>query len=117
MRRLIGAIAMCLLSFPALCQSTSKYRVATIMEAKTHPAAEHSSSDPTSYDVAVKVDDTIYVVLYTPPLGELPPKYVVGRELLVLVGKDIITYNDILGCSLQVPIESRRPVAEPKQTK
>ena len=116
-RRLIGVIALCLLSFPALCQSTSKYQVATIMEAKTHQAAEHSSSDPTSYDVSVKVDDTIYVVLYTPPLGELPPKYVVGRELLVLVGKDTITYNDILGCSLQVSIESRRPVIEPKQSK
>ena len=27
MRKLIGVIALCLLTFPALCQSTSKYQV------------------------------------------------------------------------------------------
>ena len=61
--------------------------------------------------------DTIYVVLYTQPLGEIPAKYATGRELLVLVGKNTITYNDILGRSHQVPIESQRPVTEPKQSK
>ena len=57
------------------------------------------------------------VVLYTPPLGELPPKYAAGRELLVLVGKNTITYNDMLGRSLQVPIETQRPAAERKASK
>ena len=64
-----------------------------------------------------KVGDTIYVVLYTTPLGELPPKYATGHELLVLVGKNTITYNDMLGRSLQVPIVSQRPVTDPKQSK
>jgi hypothetical protein len=50
-------------------------------------------------------------------MGELAPKYAAGRDLLVSVGKDTITYNDILGRSLQVPIESQRPVTEPKQSK
>jgi hypothetical protein len=116
-RRLIGVIALCLLSFPALCQSTSKYQVATIMEVKAHEAAGDSASDRTSYDVSAKVGDTIYVVLYTAPLGELPPKYAAGRDLLVLVGKNTITYNDMLGRSLQVPIQSQRPAAEPKPSK
>ena len=57
------------------------------------------------------------VVLYTTPLGEIAPKYATGRDLLVLVGKNTITYNDMLGRSLQVPIESQRPAAEPKQSK
>ena len=114
---LIGVVALCLLSFPALCQSTSKYRVATILEVKEHQAAEHGASDAASFDVSVKVDDTLYVVLYTPGLGELPPTYVAGREMLVLVGKNTITYNDMLGRSLQVPIESQRLVTEPKQSK
>lgn len=117
MRKLIGVIALCLLSFPALCQSTSKYQVATIIEVKAHQAAGDSASDATSYDVSAKVGDTIYVVLYTTPLGEIAPKYAAGRELLVLVGKNTITYNDILGRSLQVPIESQRPAAEPKPSK
>jgi len=117
MRRLIAVIALCLLAFPALCQSTSKYQIGLITEVKPRQAAGDGASDPTSYDVSVKVGDTIYVVLYTQPLGELPAKYETGRELLVLVGKKTITYNDVLGRSLQVPIESQRPVAEPKQPK
>ena len=114
MRRLIGVIALYLLSFPALGQSTSKYQVAIITEVKAREVAGDSASDTTSYDVSVKVGDTIYLVLYTPPLGELPPKYATGRELLVLVGKNTITYNDMLGRSLQVPIESQRPATEHK---
>ena len=117
MRRLIAVIGLCLLTFPALCQSTSKWQIATITEVKPHQAAGEDASDPTTYDVSVKVGDTIYVVLYTTPLGEIPPKYATGHELLVLVGKNTITYNDMLGRSLQVPIESQRPAAEPKQSK
>jgi hypothetical protein len=117
MRRLIAVIGLCLLTFPALCQSTSKYQVAIITEVKPRQAARDDASDLTSYDVSVKVGDTIYVVLYTQPLGELPAKYARGHELLVLVGKNTITYNDMSGRSLQVPIESQRPAAEPKQLK
>jgi len=116
-RKLIGVIALCLLTFPALCQSASKWQIATITEVKSHPAAGESASDATSYDVSAKVGDTIYVVLYTTPLGELPPKYAAGREMLVLVGKNTITYNDMLGRSFKVPIESQRPAAEPKQSR
>jgi len=115
--KLINVITLCLLSFPALCQSTSKYQVATIIEVKAHQAAGDGASDPTSYDVSAKVGDTIYVVLYTTPLDEVAPKYAAGRELLVLVGKNTITYNDMLGRSLQVPIESQRPATEPKHSK
>ena len=117
MRKLIGVIALGLLSFPALCQSTSKYQVATILEVKAHQAAGKNASEATSYDVSAKVGDTIYVVLYTPLLGEIPPKHVAGRDLLVLVGKDTITYNDLLGQSFQVPIQSQRPAAETVRSK
>ena len=114
MRRLIVVVTLCLLTLGAVGQSTSKYQVAIITEAKARQVAGDSESDTTSYDVSVKVGDTIYVVLYTPPLGELPPKYARGHELLVLVGKNTITYNDMLGRSLQVPIESQRPAMDHK---
>lgn len=117
MRRLIAIIALSLLTLPALCQSTSKYQPAIITEVKARDAAEKSASNCARYDVSVKVGDTIYVVLYTQPLGEPPAKYATGLELLVLVGKDTITYNDILGRSLQVPIESQKPAPEPKHLK
>jgi len=117
MQRLIVVVTLCLLALAALGQSTSKYQVAMITEVKPRQATGDGTSDPTSYDVSVKVGDTIYVVLYTQPLGEIPAKYATGHELLVLVGKNTITYNDILGRSLQVPIESQRPVTEPKQSR
>jgi hypothetical protein len=103
--------------FPAFGQSTSKYQVGTITQVKVHQTAGSGASDAVNYDVSVKVGDTIYVVLYTPPLGEESVKYSAGRDLLVLVGKRTIRYNDILGQSFEVPIESQKPAARPKQSK
>ncbi len=117
MQWLIVVVTLCLLTLAALGQSNSKYQVGMITEVKARPVAGNSASDPTSYDVSVKVGDTIYVVLYTQPLGEIPAKYETGHELLVLVGKNTITYNDMLGRSLQVPIQSQKPAAEPKPSK
>lgn len=115
MRRLIGVIALSLLTLPAF--SKSKYQIATIIEVKPHQSSVDGTSDVAGYDVSAKIGDTIYVVLYTTPAGEVPPKYAAGRDLLVLVGRDTITYNDILGRSLQVPIENQRPATEPKHSK
>lgn len=117
LRRLVPVIVLCALTFPVFCQSTSPWQVALITEVKPHPNAGQDASDTRSYDVSVKVGETIYVVLYTQPLGEVPPKYEIGRELLVLVGKKTITYNDILGESLQVPIESQKPATDSKHSK
>jgi hypothetical protein len=41
-------------------------------------------------------------------MGSGTVKYVAGRQLLVHVGKNTITYNDILGRSQEVPIVSQR---------
>jgi len=117
MLRLVSAFCICLMTAPAFCQSTSKYQVGTITEVKLHQAAGGGASDAASYDVSVKVGDTIYVVLYTPALGEETVKYAAGRDLLVLVGKNKITYNDILGRSHEVPIENHKHAARPKQSK
>jgi hypothetical protein len=112
---IVFCISLTMLS--AFAQSTSKYKVGTITEVKTHRGAGGSATDPASYDVSVKVGDTIYVVLYTPPLGEKTVKYAAGRELLVLVGKRTIRYNDILGQSFEVPIEGQESAAKPKPAK
>jgi hypothetical protein len=109
MRKLICLTCICLWTFPAFSQSPPKYEVALITDVKTH---QDSGSAIVSYDVSVKVGDTIYVVLYTPPLGMNTVKYAAGRELLVLVGKKAITYNDILGQSQEVPILSQRSAAK-----
>jgi len=117
MIRLVIVLCISATMFSAFGQSTSKYQVGTITEVKTHQDAVGGATDAASYDVSVKVGDTIYVVLYTPPLGEETVKYAAGRELLVLVGKRTIRYNDILGQSFEVPIESQKSAAKPKPAK
>lgn len=116
MIRLAIVFGIFLTMFSALGQSTSKYQVGTIVEVKAHQDAG-SAAGAASYDVSVKVGDIIYVVLYTPPLGQETVKYAGGRELLVLVGKNSIRYNDILGQSFEAPIESQKSAAKPKEAK
>ena len=117
MLRLVGLFLICLTMFPAFGQSTSRYKVGTITEVKVHQTAGSGTSDAVSYDVSLSVGDTVYRVLYTPPLGEETVKYVAGRDLLVLVGKNTITYNDILGRSFAVPIESQKSAANLGESK
>ena len=118
MLRSVGIFCILVTAVAAFSQSSSKWQVGTITEVKVHQTAEKvSASGAASYDVSVKVGNTIYVVLYTPPLREETVKYAVGRDLLVFVDKSTIRYNDILGQSHDVPIESQRPAANPSGSK
>ena len=117
MLKIMGVILVCLSTLSALGQSASKYQLGTITAVKPHQSAGESRSDAISYDVSLRVGDTVYVVLYTPPLGVNTVNYAAGREVLVLVGKKTITYNDILGRSFEVPIVSRKPASDAKQSK
>ena len=115
MLKLVGIVFICLTAFQAFSQSASKYQVGTITGVRIHQSAEKvGASDAASYDVSVKVGNTIYVVLYTPLLREVTVKYAAGRDVLVLVGKSTIRYNDLLGQSYEAPIESQRPAANPR---
>ena len=63
---------------------------------KIHQTADTVSiSDAASYDVSVKVGNTLYVVLYSYQLREETVKYAAVRDLLVSWAKapfDITTY-------------------------
>jgi len=111
MLKAMGVILICLSALPTFCQSTSGYQAGTITEVATHQGAAGSDASAPSYDVSIKVDKTVYVVLYTPPLGNDTVQYVTGRELLVLVGDKTIKFNDQLGASYEAPILSRTAVA------
>jgi hypothetical protein len=104
-------------TLPAFCEPAAKWEVATITDVKPHQAANDNGSDVVLYDVSVKVSGITYVVLYTDPFGMDKVKYAAGRELLVHVGKSTITYNDMLGRSLEVPIISQKPSTNAKQSK
>ena len=112
MLKQLCAIFICLTTVQAFCQSSGKYQVGTITDVKPHQVAADAVPDVVSYDVSLKVKDTIYLLLYTPPLGENSVRYASGRDILVLVGKKTITYNDLLGQSHEVPILNRRQAAE-----
>jgi hypothetical protein len=110
LKSLLLIIIICGVALPAFCEPPAKYEVATILDVKPHQSAgDSSSSEAASYDVAVEVAGTIYLVLYTDTLGTNTVRYAAGRELLVHVGKKTITYNDILGRSQEVPIISQKP--------
>jgi len=115
MSKLIWAVCIFLVSLPAYCQSNSTYQVASITEVKQHTPA--SDSAPSSYEVSLKVGDIIYQVLYTPPFDTGTARYAAGRDLLVRVEAKTITYNDILGRSISVPIVSKRPAVDTKKPK
>jgi hypothetical protein len=114
MLRFVTTFLLCLTVVSAFCQSTSKWVVGTITDVRIHQS-EPDAFGAASYDVSVKVGNTVYVVLYTPPLGEQTVKYVAGRDLLVLVDKTTIRYNDILGQVHEVPIERQRPAVNPSK--
>jgi len=116
MLRLVGIFCICLTAFQAFSQSASKWQVGSITDVRIHQA-EPDAYGTVSYDVSVKVGDTVYVVIYTPPLGEQTVKYVAGRDLLVLVGTSTIQYNDILGQLHEVRIQSQRRATDPKGSK
>ena len=107
MLKAMSVILMCGAAFPALSQSTTQYKVGAITAVQLHHSAAGSNPSADSYDVSLKVDETTYVVLYTPPYGLQTVLYATGREFLVLVGEKTITFNDKLGTSSELPIESQ----------
>lgn len=113
MREALWIVLTCAVVASATPQSTSsKYQPGLIMSVEPHPDPNASSDSPKRYDIAIKVGNTIYSVLYTPPPGTYGFQYSAGQEILVSVGPTTITYNDILGRSRTVPIMSRSTAPE-----
>ena len=110
MRKLLIVIMMCAAAGPAFDQSSAKYQVGTITEVVSHKPAAGSDSSVIRYDVSVRVGSTIYIVLYTPPVGQNTVEYRVGVDLMVLVGNKTIRFNDQLGRTIDVPILRRKTI-------
>jgi len=113
MRVALSVVLLCAAFAQAIGQvSSSKYQPSTILSVKPHPATDGADSSTTRYDISLRVGNTVYVVLYTPPPGTYGLQYAAGDEILVLVGSKTITYNDILGNSRKAPILSRKAISE-----
>jgi len=88
--------------------SGSKYEPGTITAVTPHQTAPGEPDGSVArYDVSVKVGNTVYVVLYTPPNGANGVKYAAGLSTLVLVGSDTLTINNKLEDKTEVPILRR----------
>jgi hypothetical protein len=106
MGKWLCALLVCLITFSLLSQTTSpKSEVATVTAVNVHQSGLEGSRGR-SYDVSLKVRDTVYVVLYTPPSGANGVEYSVGMDVVVLVGNKTITFTK-LGRTSEVPILRR----------
>ena len=109
MREWFTIILLCIATVRAPCQMTSsEYQPGTIMKVTTHQRAPGELDDHIArYDVEVKVGNTVYLVLYTPPNGANGVQYSAGLGLLVLVGGHTLTFNSRLSGTTEVPILRR----------
>ena len=85
-----------------------KYERGTITAVTSHQSAPNeAASDLVRYDVSVKIGNTVYVVLYTPPHGANSVEYSTGMNKLFAVGTDMLTFNSRLSGTTEVPILRR----------
>lgn len=111
-----GLILVCAVVSCALGQTpSSKFQPGTITAVTAHQSAGQQNTDVSQYDVSLKVGDTSYVVLYTPPNGANTVKYVTGDELLVRVGSNTLALNTPFG-TVEVPILRRESLPMAKAT-
>jgi Spy/CpxP family protein refolding chaperone len=105
MRGLPLVLLMCVMVSPVLGQTESlKYQPGTILAVEPHQnGSSDSTSSATQYDVSIQIDDTVYVVLYTPRAGSSTVEYSAGIERLFGVGKDSLRYPDRFG-DVDLPI-------------
>jgi len=109
MRRIIIVVLMCGARALAFAQtSSSSWQPGTITAVATHSyrPGEHASNT-VQYDVSIEVGNTVYVVLYDPPVGSSTVEYRIGFNLLVLLGTDVLTFNQpgqLSGKAKEVPI-------------
>ena len=107
MRAIFGMMLLCSATVLAVGQSSPKYQAATITAVKQHESTVESSA----YEVSLKVKNTVYVVLYTPPDGTDTITHRAGIDLLVSVKPKTIAFNNLLGRKMEVPILSRKPTS------
>lgn len=81
------------------------------MAVRPHQQSATQPGSTSQYDIDVRVGNTLYTVLYIPPPGTYGAQFSAGLQMMVLVGADKITFNDVLGHSRDVPILNRKAVA------
>ena len=107
--RLLLGVLICAASISALAQTPApNYQRGTITAVTAHQNAPgESGRDVARYDVSVKIANTVYVVLFTPPNGSNSVEYSTGIDMLFLVGNDTLTFNSMVSGKTEMPILRR----------
>jgi hypothetical protein len=125
--RIHGLCAVLLLSIALFAtaqpaSSSSQYQPAHILKVKKHhgsaPAQTQDGAALAQYDVTIRLKKTgtEYDLLYTAQPGKYGFQYMGGMDTLVLVEEKTVTFNDILGRSVKVPIVAQRQGTPQKST-
>ena len=114
MFRLLAAL-ICAASLSAMGQAPpSNYQRGTIIAVTPHKnAPAESTGDVVRYDVSVKVGNTKYVVLFTPPSGSNTVEYSTGTDMLFLVGDNTLAFNSMVSGKTEMPILRREALPAP----
>jgi len=113
MRFLWLAILLFLIGTAAPCQNSGQYERGTVIAvARLESSPGENGREVVRYDVSVKIRNTIYVVLYTPPNGANSVEYSAGIDFLVLVGETTLTFNSKLSGTTEVPILRTESLAQ-----
>ena len=83
---------------------SNQYQRGTIVSVVRHPNAENQEPGHAEYDVSIRVRDTVYVCLYSPPNAASFVEYSAGLDVLVLVKEDTLTFPSKLTGTTTVPI-------------
>ncbi len=113
MRAIIVVLVLTLAVTSCFAQGKPKYQVGTIVDVKDHQPTSTANDGSKQFDVSVRVNNTIYVVLLTSPDGSETVKFRIGVDGPVLIEGDTMKFSDIMGTTRSVPILSRKPA--PKQ--
>ncbi len=110
MRKAIVLAVVCVACLPLFGQSEApeKWTVGTILDVQATPGAKAVDASAGTYNVSVKIGDTVYVVQYTAPPGREGLQYRVGRDIPVLVRGKTLVFTDIRGDVKEVPIVGRK---------
>ena len=113
MRSVFRLIILCLalLVASSVCQTPSEnYQRGTIVAVERHSGAGDQKPGEAQYDVSVRVRDTVYVCLYSPPNGANLVEYSAGADLLVAVNDTTLTFPSKLTGTTTVPIIRKEPL-------
>jgi hypothetical protein len=106
MRECVGIFVVIVATLPCYSQiAASRYQPGTIISVVRRqkvPGQQHGNT--AQYDVSVRVGDTTYVALYTPPNGANEVEYSAGLSILVMVRPDTLTFNSKISGKTEVPI-------------